>query len=387
MAKKSKKEKVRGPNDPPHADSKFKQQALPSFFPLHTPFAVGVAMLVCAVIFIPIGSVVVSASNSVFHEDIRYDNINSCTIRSNQGISNFTAGGNFSVQGCRTRKVFTISETVAAPVYLYYRLTKYHQNYRQYQKSRSDDQLGGDAISNADLSSDCDPFRVVGEFNGLKSEKADGNDYGTYAYNPCGIIAWSMFNDTLNLYKVPAGTTANSTSAIPSGSTAICMGGGFDNNGDSIATHQCVKKGIALDVDVDHRFKAPATGADQWTGLGAGTDPYRSAGYYAGEPGHKVPRTNDQDFMVWSRTAALPDFTKLYRIIHTDLAPGEYLLDVEEYYDTVSFKGEKHLVIATASWVGGKHTLLGGALLAVGCLSFVLAVASILVHVVKEASK
>lgn len=383
----TKKEKVRGPNDPPHADSHFKQQTLPSFFPLHTAFAVGVAMVVCAVIFIPIGSVVVSASDSIFLEDVRYDDVNLCTYKNNQNISTFVAGNDTSSQGCRTRKLFSVSKTIPAPIYIYYRLTKYHQNYRQYRKSRSDDQLSGDSVSVSDLTSDCNPFREPGSVQGIGNNLADGKAYSSYAYNPCGVVAWTTFNDTFNLYKVPSGTTTNSTAAIPSGSTTICMGGAFDSNGDSTTTHQCTKKGIALDVDVEHRYKAPATGSDQWTGVGEGTDPYRSKGWYAGEPGHKIPVTNDQDFMVWSRTAALPDFSKLYRIINTDLEPGEYLLDVEEYYDTASFKGEKHFVLATASWLGGKHTLLGGALLAVGCLSFVLAIASILVHVVKEARK
>lgn len=37
----------------------------------------------------------------------------------------------------------------------------------------------------------------------------------------------------------------------------------------------------------------------------------------------------DEDFVVWMRTAGLPTFKKLYRIINTDLQPGNYSVTIQ----------------------------------------------------------
>jgi hypothetical protein len=36
----------------------------------------------------------------------------------------------------------------------------------------------------------------------------------------------------------------------------------------------------------------------------------------------------DEDFVVWMRTAGLPTFKKLHRIINTDLQPGTYRVSI-----------------------------------------------------------
>lgn len=66
------------------------------------------------------------------------------------------------------------------------------------------------------------------------------------------------------------------------------------------------KKGIAWPSDVKSKFKNPPANA-----LGVRT----------------VVDFEDEDFIVWMRTAGLPSFSKLYRIIDQDLK-GQFYIQI-----------------------------------------------------------
>ena len=70
-------------------------------------------------------------------------------------------------------------------IYVFYELGKYYQNHKRYVRSRSDQQLGG----RGGTASSCEPERFV---NGTANPSlpANGN------IDPCGLAAWSFFNDT-----------------------------------------------------------------------------------------------------------------------------------------------------------------------------------------------
>lgn len=52
----------------------------------------------------------------------------------------------------------------------------------------------------------------------------------------------------------------------------------------------------------------------------------------------------DEHFIVWMRTAALPNFRKLYAKINTDLEAGSVLaIDVDGNFEVNSFGGKKYL--------------------------------------------
>ena len=353
----------------PH-DTAFKQQRIWSFFPTHESSTVAVIMFIVAMVFIPIGASIVIASDSIFELDVRYDTINHCKFP--QGYA-----GNWS--GCDAKATFTLSKSIAAPVYIYYRLVGFYQNYRTYQESLYESQLNGNSGTSADT---CIPFRYPGENNGASQTSAGISNlkYSDFTYAPCGAVAWSMFNDSIALYKVPDASLVNTSSlALPVGATVVCVGGDFQADGTNTnAQNQCQKQGIALSVDTSTRFKLPI-GSNIWTynGNPASTDPFLSNGYYANETGHKIPLQTDEDFIVWTRSAALPDFRKLYRIITADLVAGDYLVDVTEYFDTSSFQGEKHFVLATRSWIGAQHYVLGIFILVLGCFAFCVGIAVI----------
>jgi len=278
----------------------FKQQQLKAWQPILTPVPVIISFLVIGIAFIPIGSVLLAASNSVVEVTERYDNIEECKdLNTTCTIT------------------FKIDEKMSSPVYVYYRLENFYQNHRRYVKSRNDQQLRGDSVSSYKSLEDCDPRKSVGD-----SSNPDN------FYLPCGLIAWSLFNDTFSLRK--------------------------DN-----ATIPWTKKGIAWKSDVDKKFNNPPADA---RGV------------------RIIDDFEDEDFIVWMRTAGLPNFKKLYRIIHQDLNSGEYSVEIQNNFPVSEFKGRKFVVLSTTSWIGGKNPFLGWAYIVVGIICFVQGIAFAVKH-------
>lgn len=113
-------------------------------------------------------------------------------------------------------------------------------------------------VQNITALTDCEPRASV---NG----SSDPDDF----YLPCGLIAWSQFNDSFVLRS----NTDNTTVPLR-------------------------KNGIAWSSDLTTRFNNPP----------------------ANTPGVRVIADfQDEDFVVWMRTAGMPNFRKLYRIIDQDL--------------------------------------------------------------------
>lgn len=88
-----------------------------------------------------------------------------------------------------------------------------------------------------------------------------------------------------------------------------------------------------------------------------------------------IQLSEQEDLMVWMRTAALPRFRKLYGKIEVDLKAGDVInVTLQNNYNTYSFNGKKKLVLSTTNWLGGKHDFLGYVYLIVGGLCFFLAI-------------
>ncbi|XP_024293419.1 cell cycle control protein 50A isoform X2 [Oncorhynchus tshawytscha] len=95
----------------------------------------------------------------------------------------------------------------------------------------------------------------------------------------------------------------------------------------------------------------------------------------------------NEDFIVWMRTAALPTFRKLYRIIQkkpNNMTPtlprGEYILEVTYNYPVRSFDGRKRMILSAISWMGGKNPFLGIAYITVGSVCFCLGLVLLSIH-------
>ncbi|XP_072543110.1 cell cycle control protein 50A-like [Salminus brasiliensis] len=320
----------------------FKQQRLPAWQPILTAGTVLPAFFIIGLIFIPIGIGLFVTSNNIKEFEIDYTgtDLSSPCFNCSQSYN-----WNSSMP-CRCTLPFSLEQPFESNVFMYYGLSNFYQNHRRYVKSRDDSQLNGDLSSLKDPSKECEPYRT--------------NENKPIA--PCGAIANSMFNDTLELFYLdPNGTRTQ----IP-----------------------LMKKGIAWWTDKHVKFRNPGgSNANLTAVFQVTTKPvnWRKPVYELDSD----PENNgfiNEDFIVWMRTAALPTFRKLYRIIQkkNNMTPtlprGNYTLEVTYNYPVRSFEGRKRVILSTISWMGGKNPFLGIAYITVGSVCFFLGVVLLFIH-------
>eukprot|EP01099_Mayorella_cantabrigiensis_P002367 TRINITY_DN2040_c0_g1_i2.p1 TRINITY_DN2040_c0_g1~~TRINITY_DN2040_c0_g1_i2.p1 ORF type:complete len:350 (-),score=90.15 TRINITY_DN2040_c0_g1_i2:236-1213(-) len=296
----------------------FKQQRLPSCQPILTPKIVITTLFTIGILFIIIGIVLLHASDSVVETTVRYDNIDECAIGKTCAIE------------------FEIPEKMESPVYLYYKLENFYQNHRRYVRSRNDNQLRGKVITSFGAIEICDP----------KESAGGSHDYENF-YVPCGLIAFSVFNDSITL-----------------------------QNADTQEEIYLDKSGIAWKSDRDEKFKNP----DEIVGIDLFDN--STGGLY--DPNQFPDKIEDEDFIVWMRTAGLPTFRKLYRKINQTLDKGQKVqATIVNQFPVSQFSGKKYLVLSTTSWMGGKNPFLGVSYLVVGIVCFLLAILFLVLHKLK----
>ncbi|EAN94703.1 hypothetical protein C3747_75g21 [Trypanosoma cruzi] len=366
------------------------QQTLPAFYLYFTPVYVVLAFFLVAALFIPLGVISILASDRFYEVRQAYNEIHryqyiptNPAVNINQGIRSFTVGNKTYKQGTRTRVMLEVRETLKAPVYLYYTLGNFFQNFRDYHNGASRNLLRGTERRSGRYK-ECEPFQKPGFLNDALGKEVhvdvDGKihvmHYGDFIYNPCGMAPWSMFNDTFVLYRVVNPKTGNAPSAADL--VMICNSSDFGPRGEplgqSASPNHCHKKGITWKADEEIRYK-PLQPQLKWWSLRypyPNDNVYLTNGWYVDEPGHSLTDPSDYDLQVWLRGAALPNFRKLLRIIDVDLEKGQYVMEIEEFFDVTTFRGSKGFLLRTTSWVGKDGHALGIAFLVVGALSFVL---------------
>lgn len=259
----------------------FKQQAMVSWQPLYSSKTVIPALLILGIIFLPIGITSLLASNSIREVAVEYQN--ACPLGS--------SSCNIHVD---------LEKPLRAPVYMYYELDDYYQNYRMYAKSKNYDQLTGKWVGYSGLG-ECDPIRSENE------SRADED-----VYYPCGLIAWSLFNDTFQI---------------------------LDGNGAVVPQS---KKGISWRADREAYKNVPE---EKMLGIPL------------------VGDVEDEDFLVWMRSSAFPKFRKLYRRLEKDRLPngelsGNITAAIRNNYPVTGFDN-KRLILSETAWIGGKNPAIG----------------------------
>ncbi|KAM9466107.1 transmembrane protein 30Aa [Clarias gariepinus] len=316
----------------------FKQQRLPAWQPVLTAGSVVPAFFIIGLLFIPIGIGLFITSNTMKEFEIDYTGVE-------RDSPCFSCTQLFSLNStCVCSVPFTLQESFEGNVFMYYGLSNFYQNHRRYVKSRDDRQLNGDTSALTNPSQNCAPY----------------NYNNKLPIAPCGAIANSLFNDTLKLFYI-------------------------QENGN-ITRIPLIKKGIAWWTDKYVKFRNPS-GYNFTTAFQGTTGPI-SWPRPVTELDPTDPDNNgfiNEDFIVWMRTAALPTFRKLYRMIPKNnqaptLPRGNYTLEITYNYPVINFDGRKRMILSTISWMGGKNPFLGIAYMTVGSIAFVLGLVLLVIH-------
>lgn len=305
--------------------SRFTQQELPACKPILTPKWVVSVFTLISIIFIPVGIVSLLASRDVVEIVDRYE---TACIPENQRNTKDTKVAHIqnpsSNKTCQ--RTLTVPKHMKQPIYVYYQLDNFYQNHRRYVKSRDDQQLRDPDKANS--TSSCDPEDTTSDNSPIV---------------PCGLIAWSLFNDTYSFTRSNQALTVNKTE-------------------------------ISWKSDRERKFGDKVFPKNFQNGTLIG----------GGKLNPSKPLSEQEDLIVWMRTAALPTFRKMYGKIEVDLQANEVITVVlQNHYNTYSFGGKKKLVLSTTSWLGGKNDFLGIAYLTVGSLCLFLAIAFFVVYLVK----
>jgi hypothetical protein len=269
--------------------------------------------------------------------------------------------------------VFEAPEDMRPPILVYYELTNFHQNHRNYFQSRDDFQLLG----------------KVGEQLKVQKEACDPlNKLGNMTINPCGLIANTFFNDYFNLLS------------------------GDDANGNLL---EMVEKGIAWSSDIEYMYKQPdgfnfsECPVDQCDSTCCeGDDSSCVEPYYdtvekkcyryfyplANETQYlhqtypdiisPIEGVTNEHFIVWMRVATQPSFRKLYGWINQPIKKGEIMeFNVNANYVVTRFSGTKSLILTTNNIFGGRNPYFGPSFYGLGYFCFAAGIFFALKHLIR----
>ncbi|KAG0345024.1 hypothetical protein BG004_004020 [Podila humilis] len=255
------------------------------------------------------------------------------------------AGGlphSYAVERCTV--TFNLPVDLQPPVMLYYKLTNFYQNHRKYTKSLDYKQLAGEASS----------------VETIRSRKGCPLETGELIY-PCGLIANSLFNDTLH----PLTSVAPDTGVVGEGYPFQETGIAWASDKDKFKKFGYTDAEIpTLSVPVNWRKRYP------------------SDRYSADFPPPNIQTW--EHFQVWMRTAGWPTFLKPYGRNDNDVfKAGTYQMDIDMNFDITAYGGRKHVVITTIGAIGGRNNFLGIGFIVAAILSAGLGIIFTAFHIIR----
>ncbi len=187
---------------------------------------------------------------------------------------------------------------------------------------------------------------------------------------PCGLAAWSYFNDTFDLSRASSGCVFHLRAHLRSVFAhlrPICA----HFRAPLLLSPRSIglavsATGLAFKTDLNKRFASKTSPAH-----------FNDAPGLAGGATLAAPTlAADERFIAWMRTPALSDFRKLWgRIDNVVIAEGETIrVDINNLWNSYAFGGKKRIVLSTSTWLGGANDFLGVAYIVVGCICMALAV-------------
>lgn len=337
-------------------DGALYQQRMKAWYPILHPVWVIAGLFILGIVFVPVGFRLVAISDSVVELSQMYDS-GTGNVSEPCSITEANADKTCSLD-------FVLDRDMEPPIMIYYQIENFYQNHRKYFMSRDDSQLLGSTTQTNIAEKQCAPL------NELKNK----NTGVMTKLNPCGLIANTLFNDVITL-----------TSGISSEGKELAM----------------LETGISWQSDLDFKFKQPdgfkwnetecdyACNEDpEWScfnGTAYKDDegkcwkffyPNNNTTQYLYETYpmvvNPIEGVQNEHFIVWMRSAALPKFRKLYGFIDKPISSGTKLtFQINANWIVNTFKGSKTLVLTTTSMFGGRNPALGKYFIGVGifCLA------------------
>uniref|UniRef100_A0A8B9DL26 Cell cycle control protein n=1 Tax=Anser cygnoides TaxID=8845 RepID=A0A8B9DL26_ANSCY len=291
-------------------NSAFKQQRLPAWKPQLTIATVLSTFFLTGAFCLSVGICLILSANSV--REIQVYKCSDCSkLRENSY--------NWNIE-CLCSVDFKLKEDMLGDVFMYYGLQNFYQNHRRYVISRSDAQLLGRDVNR----SYCAPFTTYN--NGTPMA-------------PCGAIANSMFNDTIDL---------------------------FYNFNSSVIQVPLLKTGNSWWTDKNVKFRNPQSHNLSSAFAGTARPPYwQKPVYLLDEEDERNNGYINDDFIIWMRVSAFATFRNLYRRISRKrhfadgLPAGNYTFHISYNFPVTKFKGKKYVILSTMVWSGGSNPFLG----------------------------
>lgn len=308
------------------------RQNLNGYVPIPRPKFAITFFLSVGVVLVSIGVALFVTALNVNQEEVRYDDRGSVSggmdLASLSNDKRLAAMYQTQGNGWEYTLDIKVKNKLRAPVYVYYKLGNYYQNYRRYINSANWNQLNGK--SNPGSLDTCKPIKYV------DSSRAPSDKFPNEGIvKPCGLWAWSFFNDTY----------------------------AFEVNGQQVPVDASQ---LAWAWQRNHLF-----GKVKPENFNGGTRTVDGQEYNATAGGGEIQGSLNEDerFMVWMRPEAHYTFQKLWGVINQDIPEGATVrVTVTNRYNMYHFGGLKSVVLSENSWMGGRNLFLGILMLVVGGL-------------------